>query len=207
MIDLFGKDDFVSTFAKTFLLTTSNEEDAVNSKVAEEQQRNTLLVHQFYNRLAMDCLESLPIYVAHLTNVQQFVDKRFGQSNASQVWQLKLLGALLVMRPKVLKENPTEMIRALQMKLEMVLKDLREQDGEFGQQLDQSRRMNKKELVNWLDTLEQSHINRLLFARQFQERNKEGINMNSTAGAFVAQLLDLMKSYWVIVISRYNWNE
>lgn len=195
MIDLFGKDDFVSTFAKTFLLTTSNEEDTVNSKVAEEQQRNTLLVHQFYNRLAMDCLESLPIYVAHLTNVQQFVDKRFGQSNATQVWQLKLLGALLVMRPKVLKENPTEMIRALQMKIEMMLKDLREQDGEFGQQLDQSRRMNKKELVNWLDTLEQSHINRLLFARQFQERNKEGINMNSTGGAFVAQLLDLMKSY------------
>lgn len=209
MIDLFSRDEFVATFAKTFLMP-HNKAEMDKSKGGggseQEHERNTLLVHQFYNRLAMDCLESLPIYVAHLANVQQCVSKRFEHSNAMQVWQLRLLGSLLVMQNSMLKQNPAEMIRALQMRLEMLLKDLMEDtaDGngsEFRQQLEQSYAMAKGDRLKWLGTLEQRQINRLLFAQQFQGRRRsnmgdenEVINLKlGTKGAFMAQLLDMME--------------
>lgn len=178
MIDLFGGDEFVATFARSFLMPSSAGERI------EERGDNCLLVHQFYNRLAMDCLESLPIYVAHLANVKQYLGRDgFRKSNAVQGWQIQLLKSL--MDRSLLKESPAEMIRALQLRLEIQLKSLEEQDDEFRRQIAKIGELEKKDWLKWLGTLEQSQVNRLLFAKQLQEEESRG-------GAFMAQLLNLM---------------
>lgn len=194
MVSVFGGDEFVGTFARMFLAGTT----------AGDQ----LVVHQFYNRLVMDSLESLPGHVAHLVNVRRYLGEGGGgggfsrTSDGMRVWQLKLVGALLG-REKgrkekkwkgLLKENPAEMMRALQMRLEEML--LKEQEGgkELKEQLRKREAVGRREWVKWLGTLEQSQVNRLLFVMMMMEgKGEERVGEVSGKGrAFIGQLREMM---------------
>lgn len=183
MIEIFGRDEFVATFGRTFL---SQSTTTPVGKDSGEVETNALRVNQFYNRLAMDCLESLPVFVEHLGNVKQALDGHFERCS---VWQLKLLRSL--MERGMLKENPAEMIRAQQLRIEMMLEDEEGKGGEFRQQLQQSYSLEKEDLLTWLGTLKQADLSRLLFAREF--RGEDDPLRSGVGGDVIARWKEQLK--------------
>lgn len=163
MVGIFERDEFVATFARIFLYPPGDGfGDAQPSQVEEDNQR--WLVNQFYNRLMMDCLESLPILVAHLENVKSVLQGKFHRCDG---WQLRLMESL--MRRRRLKENPAEIVRALIVKIEMFFTNLETRDSKFRGELEMGGgKVEKAEWLEWLTSLEVEQVHRLLFVRRFR---------------------------------------
>ena len=156
MIEIFNRDEFVATFARTFL---AEEADQLPGG---EREANALMKNQFFNRLSVDCLESLPVYVAHLQNVKAAMEERWA---ASDVWQLKIVEATA--EQGLLKDNPAERIRAQQMGLEMKVAEVLKKDQGLREKLKESFQVSEGEFLKWLEGLKEGEVEKVLFLRQF----------------------------------------
>lgn len=170
MLEVFGKDEFVAMFTKVCLGEDVNDE--VKGGDGGEQEMANGLRHHFYNRLLMDCLESLPIYVAHFMEVTRIINTDFKDVTGMQTWQLKIMESLL--ERGFLGENPEEMIRALHMRLDKKVKGVAEQDRRMKSQLQEIHRLpSDEEYLKWLEGLAgDEQVNKLLFVKQFTDRQE-----------------------------------